>query len=142
MSPCPEKPLPLCLCPSLGECQCVGQPCLVMLPMVTQAGQGWGNHCAQLCGVSSSPPGRPWLGIPWDRHSWARGMSHGHSLTWGQLSGSTLGSAASKGAAGGREQQVLLVFLHCFLFHVSHTPTRSTSHSSPRSLHPGEEQKC
>lgn len=49
---CPEKPLPLCLCPSLGECQCVEQPCLETLPMVLQAGQGWGKHCAQLCGVS------------------------------------------------------------------------------------------
>lgn len=78
-----------------------------------------------------------WTSLAWvitltDRLGRGLGLSHGHSLAWDQLSGSTLGSAASKGAAGGREQQVLLLllflFLHCLLFHVSHTPTRSTSH--------------
>lgn len=73
-----------------------------------------------------------WTSLAWDttltdRLGQGLGLSHGHSLAWDQLSGSTLGSAASKGAAEGRGQQVLLLFLHCLLFHEPHTPTRSTS---------------
>lgn len=72
--PCPaclEKLLPLCLSPSLGECQRVGQLCLLMMPMITKAGQGWRNHCAQLWGISPhlflDIPG---LGHYTDREAW------------------------------------------------------------------------
>lgn len=67
-----------------------------------------------------------WTSLAWDttltdRLGQVLGLSHGHSLAWDQLSGSTLGSAASKGAAEGRGQQVLLLFLHCLLFHEPHS---------------------
>ncbi|KAF2985420.1 hypothetical protein EK904_002064 [Melospiza melodia maxima] len=67
-----------------------------------------------------------WTSLAWDttlteRLGQGLGLSQGHSLAWDQLSGSTPGSAASRGAAGGGGQQVLLLFLHCLLFHEPHS---------------------
>lgn len=113
--PCTDKPLPLCL---LVSCAMVSV-CGIAVPGNTAHGDaGWagtGEPCAQFRDVSSSP-GYPWPGTP---HRQTRlAQSHDRSLARGQLSTCTLGSAASKGAAGARRQQVLLLllFLRCLLF--------------------------